>query len=89
MKQGSAIVRENVIVLYLAHEHCICYKRAKYRTMTFSLVSLLFTPPLPSNPISHQLSHREGFFFTCITYSVYVYIYASPQVQLLHVPLVL
>ena len=26
-----------VIVLYLAHEHSICYKRAKYRTMTFSL----------------------------------------------------
>ena len=37
-KQGSVIVRENVIVLYLAHEHSICYKRAaKYRTMTFSL----------------------------------------------------
>ena len=24
--------------------------------------SMLFTPPLPSNPISHQLSHREGFY---------------------------
>ena len=37
-EQGSVIVRENVIVLYLAHEHSICYKRAsKYRTMTFSL----------------------------------------------------
>ena len=37
-KQGSVIVRENVIVLYLAHEHTIYYKRAaNYRTMTFSL----------------------------------------------------
>ena len=37
-KQGSVIVRENVIVLYLAHKHSMCYKRAaKYRTMTFSL----------------------------------------------------
>ena len=37
-KQRSVIVRENVIVLYLAHEHSICYKRAaKYRTMTLSL----------------------------------------------------
>ena len=37
-KQGSVIVRENVIVLYLAHEHSICYKpAAKYRTRTYSL----------------------------------------------------
>ena len=36
--------------------------------MTYSLTItdscfFLFTPPLPSNPISHQLSHREGFLF--------------------------
>ena len=28
-----------------------------------TLVSLLFTPPLPSNPISHQLSHRKDFIY--------------------------
>ena len=71
--QGSVIVRENVIVLYLAHEHSICYKRAKYRTMTFSLtitdpcfLAFYTTIAFKLNPISHQLSHREGFLFTCI-----------------------
>ena len=40
----------------------ISYKSAKYRTITFSLiVRPLFTPLLPSNPIYHQLSHRECF----------------------------
>ena len=44
-KQGSVIVRENVIVLYLVHEHSICYKRAaKYRTMTMTF-SLTITDP--------------------------------------------
>ena len=33
-----------------------------------TLVSLLFTPPLPSNPTSHQLSHKELFLlFVTIT----------------------
>ena len=32
-----------------------------------NLVSLLFTPPLPSNPISHQLSHREGFYLLVVS----------------------
>ena len=44
---------------------CLC---AKYRTMTFSLTITdpsFFTLPLPSNPISHQLSHREGFLISC------------------------
>ena len=31
-------------------------------SLSFNLVSLLFTPPLPSNPIYHQLYHRECFY---------------------------
>ena len=72
-KQGSVIViiRENVIVLFLAHEHIICYKlAAKYRTMTFSLTitdpcflafctTIAFKSYMP-------LSHRECYLFTCI-----------------------
>ena len=42
---------------------------AKYRTIPFpfyqTLVPFLFIPPLPSDPIYHQLSHREFFLFTC------------------------
>ena len=39
---------------------------AKYRTVkknSCSLVPFLFTPPLPSNPIYHQLSQRECFLY--------------------------
>ena len=48
---------------------CTYYKCDKYRTVKknsyhrCSLVPFLFTPPLPSNPIYHQLSHREGFLY--------------------------
>ena len=54
----------NVIVLCLAHELSIYYKRAKYRTMTFfltitDLCFLAFYTTITSNPIFHQLSHRE------------------------------
>ena len=42
---------------------------AKYRTVKknsyhrCSLVPFLFTPPLPSNPIYHQLSQRKCFLY--------------------------
>ena len=38
------MVRENVIVLYLAHEHSVCNKQAKYRTITFSFTRYTGTP---------------------------------------------
>ena len=41
------------IVLYLAH------KQHNMLNIFSSLVSLLFTPPLPSNPIYRQLAHGE------------------------------
>ena len=64
-----------LIVLYIK---CTYYKSAKYRTINFffffasSLIpcSLPFTPPLPSNPIYHQLSQKE-----CFLYLVYQHIY--------------
>ena len=48
---------------------CTYYKSDKYRTVKensyhrCSLVPFLFTPPLPSNPIYHQLSQRECFLY--------------------------
>ena len=41
--------------------------RAKYRTISFFLIiqplfPCFFTPLLPSNPIYHQLSHRQCFY---------------------------
>ena len=71
-KQGSVIVRENVIVLYmylarLQHILCSC---AKYtcRTMTFSLtiqtlVSLLYTPPLPINLTNFLIENVFSYLF--------------------------
>ena len=47
--------------------------------------SFLFTPPLPSNPICHQLSHRECFLFTCfIDYYSYPIMSRSKVVKVRH-----
>ena len=49
---------------------------AKYRTVKKnsyhrrSLVPFLFTPPLPSNPIYHQLSQREYLVMIIIWFQV-------------------
>ena len=69
-KQGSVIARENVTVLYLAHlQHILC-SCAKYtcRTMTFSLtiqtlVSLLYTPPLPTNLTNFLIGTIFSYLF--------------------------
>ena len=51
----------------LSNVKCTHYKSDKYRTVKknsyhrCSLVPFLFTPPLHSNPIYHQLSQRECF----------------------------
>ena len=45
------------------------YKSAKYRSMMFISpipCSFISTPPLPSNPIYHQLSQRECLFISCM-----------------------
>ena len=53
----------------ISNVKCTYYKSAKYRTVKknsyhrCSLVPFLFTPPLPSNPIHHQLSQRECFLY--------------------------
>ena len=68
-KQGSVIVRENVIVLYLAHKHSMCYKRAaKYRTMTFSLT---ITDPCFLCFLHHhclQILHPTNFLMEKVFY---------------------
>ena len=47
-----------------------------YVSFSFSqnVVPLLFTPPLPQIPISHQISRQRMLFFTCI----YIYL-LEPQ----------
>ena len=83
-KETRICMRENVIVLYLGRSIYVRVLNIA-RTMTFSLtitarpliVSLLFTPPLPSNPISHKLSHREGFLFTCSIHFFFVHAHYS------------
>ena len=52
-KQDSVIVRENVMVLYLLLQ-------------TLVVSCFLHHHCMPSNPIFHQLSHRELFLFTCL-----------------------
>ena len=94
------MIRKSEIVLYLAGTHCgtyIVHVCAKYRTISFFLIiSLLFTPLLPSNPIYHQLSHRECFYILVkLNYNnyyssypdnvhVHVYVYLAP-IKMAHV----
>ena len=54
-----------IFITFVVHTFYV----AKYRTVKkysyhrCSLVPVLFTPPLPSNPIYHQLSQRECFLY--------------------------
>ena len=64
------IIRGNVIVLYFAHKqhnYLPMYKIKDYITFSLlldpALFSFLFMPLLPSNPIWHQLSLRECFYY--------------------------
>ena len=47
----------------------VCNSKGKCHSPIFIITDpcfLHFTPPLPSNSISHQFSHRERFLFTCL-----------------------
>ena len=79
----SGYKKGNVIVLYLAHFQDICCLCAKYRTITFSLL-IRPLPLWPSNPIYHQLSHRECFQFFHM--DICLYHSHTKNVQYLKVP---
>ena len=66
------MIRKNEIVLYLARHMYDNTLFMQVLNIVFpyhsTLVPFLFTPLLPSNPISHQLSHRECFLISCHTH---------------------
>ena len=74
---GVCSSKGNVIVLCLAHEHSICYKRAKYMTFSLAITDpffLAFYTTIAFKSYILPTFSQRMFLVTCVYVLFYIYV---------------